>query len=248
MTKAVIKLAIPDPDFARQIRTLRAARGAGYVRLHAHDVERHAVLLEALGPSLNRLGLAPEAQIDALCDMLPRAWQAPAAAAVTAESALNKARDLGELVARLWGELGRPCSERVTAYALDCAARRAAAFEPETCVIVHGDAAPANALQVLTARPGAESGSVFVDPDGFLGDPSYDLGVVLRDWCPQLVAGDARTIARRYCRLIAARTGMEETAIWEWGFLERVSTGLYALSFGAEELSRPFLASAEALI
>lgn len=41
---------------------------------------------------------------------------------------------------------------------------------------------------------------------------------------------------------------MAEKAIWDWGFLERVSTGLYAMSFGAEDLARPFLESAEALI
>ena len=76
----------------------------------------------------------------------------------------------------------------------------------------------------------------------------YDLGVVLRDWCPELLAGDALTLARRYCRLLAVQTGMKEAVIWEWGFLERVSTGLYALSLGAEDLARPFLSTAEALL
>ncbi len=245
---AVVKLAVPDPEFARQIRTLAAAQGAGYVRLLAYAAERHAVLLEALGPSLDRLGLAPQTQIEALCDLLPRAWQSPTAAGLTAEVALNKADDLAALVARLWEELGRPCSERVTAYALACAKRRAAAFDPDGCVIVHGDAAPANALRVLRARAGAEAGFVFVDPDGFLGDPSYDLGVVLRDWCPELLAGDALNLARRYCRLLAVRTGIKEAVIWEWGFLERVSTGLYALSIGAEDLAQPFFCTAEALL
>ncbi|MEO3821923.1 hypothetical protein [Plantactinospora sp. B24E8] len=52
-------------------------------------------------------------------------------------------------------------------------------------------------------RPGAESGYVFVDPDGFLAEPAYDLGVVLRDWCPQLLAGDPYAVARRCTRLVA---------------------------------------------
>ena len=29
---------------------------------------------------------------------------------------------------------------------------------------------------------------------------------------------------------------MDGTAIWEWGFLERVSTGLFVLAFGAEDV------------
>ena len=140
-----------------------------------------------------------------------------------------------------------PCSERVTEYALLCAERRAAVFDPERCVIVHGDAASANAVQVLAPRAGAESGFVFVDPDGFLGDPTYDLGVVLRDWCLELLAGDAPSVAHRYCRQMAARTGMDVAAIWEWGFLERVLTGLYVLSITPEDLTRPHLTTAEAL-
>jgi streptomycin 6-kinase len=67
---------------------------------------------------------------------------------------------------------------------------------------VHGDAAAANVLQVLAPREGAETGFVLVDPDGFVGDPAYDLGVALRDWCPQLLAsGDPLTLARHYRRL-----------------------------------------------
>jgi streptomycin 6-kinase len=245
---AVVKLSVPDPAFTRQIQTLAAARGRGYVRLLAHDAGNYAVLLEALGPPLHRLGLAPEVQIDTLCEMLPAAWRVPAPTGTNAEPALNKARSLAELVARLWEDLGHPCSERVTEYALLCAERRAAVFDPERCVIVHGDAASANAVQVLAPRAGAESGFVFVDPDGFLGDPTYDLGVVLRDWCPELLAGDAPSVAHRYCRQMAARTGMDVAAIWEWGFLERVSTGLYVLSITPEDLTRPHLTTAEALL
>jgi streptomycin 6-kinase len=68
--------------------------------------------------------------------------------------------------------------------------------------------------------------------------------VVLRDWCPQLLA--APELARRYCHLMAELTGVAEEAIWEWGYLERVATGLYLLSLGAD--GRPFLTTAERLL
>jgi streptomycin 6-kinase len=86
-----------------------------------------------------------------------------------------------------------------------------------------------------------------VDPDGFLGDPTYDLGVALRDWSDQLLAGDAAGTLRRWCRLVADRSGLDATAIEEWAYLERVSTGLFALDLGAEALARPLLRSAEVL-
>jgi streptomycin 6-kinase len=184
--------------------------------------------------------------------MLRQAWQAarPAGLVVTPDD--EKAGQLFRLVSRLWEELRHPCSERVVSQALRYAERRAAAFDLERCVVVHGDPHPWNALRVLTPRVGADAGFVFVDPVGFLADSAYDLGVVLRDWCAQLLATgtavEAAALARRYCALLSAETGVEGTAIWEWGFLERVSSGLYCLELGIEELGRPFLQTAEMLI
>ncbi|MEU3737764.1 phosphotransferase [Streptomyces sp. NPDC032198] len=247
---AVLKVSLPAPDFAGQVRTLRLAEGRGYARLLAHDLGRHAMLQEALGPSMDRVGLAPRQQIETLCVMLRSAWRVPRAAELTVDPAEEKARTLGDLVARLWESLGRPCSERVVTRALAYAGRRAAAFDPGRCVVVHGDPHPGNALRVLAPRAGADAGFVFVDPDGFLADPAYDLGVVLRDWCAELRGRDrvaAGSLLRSYCALLADRTGVDGQAVWEWGFLERVSTGLFVLGFGAEELGRPFLDTAELL-
>lgn len=246
--ESVLKIAIPEYGFADQARTLANAQGRGYVRLLACDFEREAMLLEALGPSLAELALPPERTLTILCQMLRQAWQAPRPVGLTATPADEKAGRLARSVSAMWERLGRPCSERVITQALRYAERRAAAFDIERCVVVHGDPHPGNALRALTPRAGAEAGFVFVDPDGFLADPAYDLGVVLRDWCEQLLAGDAIALARQYCGLLSAETAIEEAAIWEWGFLERVSTGLYILEVGDEALGRPFLETAEMLI
>jgi streptomycin 6-kinase len=252
---AILKIAIPAVGFADELRVLESAQGHGYVRLLAADREREALLLETLGPPMGTLALPPEQQITLLCQMLRQAWQAPPPAGLVVTPEDEKAGQRARLVSRLWEELGHPCSERVVSQALRYAERRAAAFDLERCVVVHGDPHPWNALQVLAPRVGAEARFVFVDPVGFLADPAYDLGVVLRDWCAQLLAtgdtgaaGAAGALARRYCVLLSAETGIEGTAIWEWGFLERVSSGLYCLELGIEELGRPFLQTAEMLI
>jgi streptomycin 6-kinase len=246
--EAVLKVALPDPHFRTQAQLLECAQGRGYARLLGADLEHSALLLEALGPSLEQLGMPAERQLETLCAMLTRAWEVPPQEEPTQTAVEAKARGLHELVSRLWVELDRPCPDKVFRQALRFAERRVAAATPGRAVLVHGDPHPANALQVKTPRVGAEAGFVFVDPDGFLAEPAYDLGVVLRDWCAELLAGGAATVARRYCHLLASHTGVEEQAIWEWGFLERVSSGLYALSFGAEELGRPLLATAELLL
>lgn len=252
---AILKIAIPEVGFADELRVLERAQGHGYVRLLAYDREREAMLLEALGPPMASLALPPEQKIARLCQMLRQAWQASRPDGLVVTPADEKAGQLARMVSRLWEDLGHPCSERVVNEALRYAERRAAAFDLERCVVVHGDPHPWNALQVLAPRVGAEAGFVFVDPVGFLADPAYDLGVVLRDWCEQLLAaaateptGAAAALARRYCALLSAQTGIEEAAIWEWGFLERVSSGLYCLELGIEELGRPFLQTAELLI
>jgi streptomycin 6-kinase len=242
-TDAVLKVSVPDDDVPQRINALRAAEGRGHALVLRADVARCALLLEALGPGVAALGWPPEQQIDALCSTLLRAWR-PARDA-SRPVLRSKADALGVLVARLWEEQDRPCSARVVDRALAYARRRA--DDPAEPVVVHGDPHPGNLLQVKAARPGAESGFVFVDPDGFVAPKAYDLGVVVRDWCLQLSGGDARATARGYCARAAARTGVAAQVVWESGFLERVSSGLYARSLGLARIGDPFLATAERL-
>lgn len=243
--EVVLKLVIPQLDGAGEVSTLVRARGRGYVQLHEYDASLNAMLQEPLGPAMDRLDWSAEQVIETLCLTLRQAWTVP----IPSRSAkYDKARELAELVADLWERLDRPCSLRVLEQALAFAQRRSQAFDPATAILVHGDPHPGNALRVLRDRPGAESGFVFVDPDGFVAEPAYDLGVVLRDWCRELAAGQAEALAQHYCASLADAGGVDETAVWEWGFLERVSTGLYLIHYGSQRQGRDFLDTAEMLV
>jgi streptomycin 6-kinase len=245
----VLKVAVPDRDFADEIGTLERAGGHGYVRLLAHDAVENAMLLESLGTALDRSGLPTESQIEVMSRLLAQAWTVPRAATGPFAEPTDKASALARLVRRNAAETDHPCPPQVVDRALLYADQRAAAFRPDACVLVHGDAAPANALAARAPRPGAETGYLLVDPDGFVGDPAYDLGVALRDWHPQLLAADdPGRLARRYAELLAAGSGLGAQEVWEWSYLERVSTGLYAQAFGADDLARPFFRTAELLL
>ena len=116
-------------------------------------------------------------------------------------------------------------------------------------MLVHGDPHPGNLLRVLAARSGAETGWCFVDPEPRVTDRAYDLGVVVRDFSSTLLA-DPTTASDRlwsWCRRVAAPSGTDPARVWAWGFLERVSTGLYVHSFGAPAVAEPFLRSAALL-
>jgi streptomycin 6-kinase len=240
---AVVKLQMPPyASIVYEVRTLIAADGRGYVRLLEHDVDRNAMLQERLGPSLGGFGLPVPVQIEILCATLRRAWGVPAPADLP--SGADKARWLSEFIAATWEEVDRPCSRRVLEQALAFAETREVAFDPEAAVLVHGDAHNANALQDPGFAP-ASARFKLVDPDGLLAEPAYDLAIPMREWSAELLDGDAARLGRERCAYLSRLTGVDPRGIWEWGFVERVSTGLLSIQVGAEQAGREMLEVAE---
>jgi streptomycin 6-kinase len=111
---------------------------------------------------------------------------------------------------------------------------RGAAHDDERAVLVHGDVHQWNAVQ-------SNGGFKLVDPDGLLAEAEYDLGVLMREDPVELMAGDPYERAR----WLAHRTGLNATAIWEWGVTERVSTGLLATRVGLQPVGAQMLAAAD---
>jgi streptomycin 6-kinase len=233
-SEAVLKLLVPHiGDAARhEITVLRLTNGEGCVRLLRSDAARGALLLERLGPSLFELGLPLPRRLEILCSAAERLWRpAPGYGLPTGA---EKGRWLAGFIVAEWEALGRPCSERAVDHALACAARRIAAHDPERAVLVHGDVHQWNALS-------AGAGFKLVDPDGLLAEAEYDLGILMREDPAELLQGDARARAR----WLAERTGRDAEAIWEWGVVERVSTGLLCTRDGLQPAGREMLAVAE---
>jgi streptomycin 6-kinase len=233
---AVLKLVVPrDGEAAgREITALRLADGDGCVRLLRHDRDRGALLLARLGRSLAELGLPIGRRHEILCDLAARVWRpAPDSGLPTGA---DKGRWLADFITTTWESLGRPCSERAVRHALACASRRVAAFSPDQARLVHGDVHQWNALE-------SAAGFALVDPDGLLADPEYDLGILMREDPVELMQQGPR----RRADWLAARTGLDATAIWEWGVVERVSTGLLATTVGLQPVGRQMLEAADSI-
>jgi streptomycin 6-kinase len=243
----VLKLLVPRyVDAARHEATvLELAAGEGCVELLRYDETHGALLLERLGPSMHDLGLPFEQRIRLLTDAASKVWR-PAPHADLPTGA-EKGRWLVDFITRTWDELDRPCSERAIEHALACAERRIEAHDDERAVLVHGDVHEWNALSA--SHFGVDSTSIrrggfkLVDPDGLLAEAEYDLGILMREDPVELLDGDPFDRAE----LLADLTGLDAPAIWEWGVVERVSTGLLCTRVDLQPIGRHMLHAADAV-
>ena len=245
-TPAVLKLAMPAEGdgwdaLEREVPVLRLVDGRGCARVLRYDGSHGAALLERLGRQLADLELPITRQMEVICSTLQRLWAVPERDDLP--SGAEKGRFLADAIARTWEALDHPCSERVAAKAIEFANRRADAFDIERAVLVHGDA---HAWNTLEAGPAEPNGFKFVDPDGLIAEPEYDLAIPMREYGDELLAGDAGALGRERARFLAHLTGLDVEKVWEWGFVERVSTGLFVIELGHVEPGQLFLDVAEA--
>ena len=217
-TPAVLKVLVPGTgnNASNEAAVLRLVGGDGCPVLYRYDPDDGALLMERLGLPMHELGLPLARRLEILCATAERIWRpAPDCGLPTGA---DKARWLADFIVTSWEELDRPCSEKTVDHALACAVRRAQAHRDERAVLVHGDVHPLNALQ-------NDGGFKLIDPDGLLAEAEYDLGVLMRGDPVELLGGDPVDRAR----WLAARTGLDLVAIWEWGVVERLfdRTALY---------------------
>ena len=239
----VLKIAEPG-SMDRAVEVMRAAHGRGYVHVLDWDPAHGALLTERLGATLWTEARRLVDQAHVTVPLLQQAWEVPLAVGRQAE---HKAHGLAGILDDLGLRYGKQHQGAVIQ-----ARQYAEALAATECpsVVCHGDPHPGNVL-----RRG--DGWALIDPDGFVGERAYDLGVVLRDGCLELLAaadaagGGSATAAYRLARevssLLAELAGEDEDRVWRWGFVERVTTGLYLAWFGYAEESRRFLDTAALL-
>lgn len=236
MTAAVLKVGVPGTrrELSFEATALRLADGDGYASLLRIDLDRDALLLERLGAAMYDVVANPASRHDMLCDVAARAWR-PVGPEIDLPSGADKAHRYAGLLPRLWEQTGRACSPETVEDALACMERRRRAHDDHRAVLVHGDVHEFNALQ-------ASDGTFkLIDPDGLRAEPAYDLGTIIR--CNPDCGDDLRARAER----LADRTGLEATAIWEWGTIHRVISGLYSRSIGFQPFGDLLLAEADRL-
>ena len=220
----VLKVAMPlDMDehdkFARSVRAHELAGGRGCAELLAHEATVPAMLLERLGPNLADLGLAVPEILEAITTTLRSFWR-PVTLDVGLRSGPDQARWLARYISSTWEQLGQPCERSVIDLALEFCDRRIDRFDPSNAVLVHGDA---HGWNTLDAGGGTYK---FVDVEGLCSEREHDLGVAMREYNEPFINGDTPHLVRERAEMLAESCSVDPQAVWEWGFIERVSTGL----------------------
>ena len=220
----VLKVAMPlDMDehdaFARSVRAHELAAGRSCAELLAYDTSAPAMLLERLGLNLADLGLTVPEILEAITTTLRDFWR-PVAVGDGLRSGPEQARWLARYISAAWAELGRPCERAVIDRAIEYCDRRVASFDPSQAVLVHGDA---HGWNTLDAGGGTYK---FVDVEGLWSEREHDLSVAMREYNEPLISGDTPRLVRERAEMLAERCSVDPQAVWEWGYIERVSTGL----------------------
>jgi streptomycin 6-kinase len=216
-----VAMALDDDDvqaYHRSVTAHRLAGGRGCALLLRDDAPTRALLLERLGPDLDELGMPVAQMLTTIVATLREFWR-PVAEDCGLPSGSDKAACLAGYITRTWQQLARPCGRDVIDRAVTYCDERAAAFDPRHAVLVHGDAHGWNTLA-------AGDGYKFVDPEGLRSEPAHDLAVPMREYNEPLLAGETSRLVRQRAELLAASCDVDAEAVWQWGFIERVSTGL----------------------
>jgi len=229
----VLKLVVPSAGSAAadEITALRLADGECCARLLRSDASRGALLLERLGRPMSELRLPLRRRHEILCDLANRIWRAAPDRGL--QTGAVNGRWLCEFIVAMWEALDRPIPERTVAHALACAERRIAAHNDARAVLV-----PAASINGTPCSPARDSRSS--TPDGLLAEPEYDLAIIMREDPLELLRDGPHARAA----WLAARTALDMTAIWEWGVVERISTGLLAVSVGLRPIGDQMLHAA----
>lgn len=239
----VLKIDMPvdmeHGEFLSGINVLKAAGGHGYPILIHYDTKNYACLLERLGMPLKKLNDSVDQQIKIICTALEKTWQIPINSTKFIIGA-DPIEWFRSFISKTWEKLHRPCSEKVIKKAFNFLRSREMQQNPNDYVLIHGDAHSTNILQDLSKTNSFK----LIDPDGIFYEKAYDLGVLMREW-PEEYEDDPITSGMERCEYLHHLTGVDKQSIWQWGFLQTVSTAFVFIKIGQGTTGKKMLKIAE---
>ncbi|MEU1177350.1 aminoglycoside phosphotransferase family protein [Streptomyces sp. NPDC005820] len=221
---AVVKVSFPHPGNVHEPDAFAAWGGRGAVRLLARDDERFAMLLE-------RVRAESLAEVEDTDEVAVVAGRVSRRLAVAAPAGLPRIQDM----ALAWdeelrldrAEFAHGVSERSFGAAL-ATVRELGRAQPG--LLVHGDL---HARNILRAE---REPWLAVDPKGWVGDPAYDGGTLLKALGLRLVAlddpGDVRKAALRVLDVFSEAAGLDRERVGRWAHFHVVRGAFHGRRHG----------------
>ncbi|MFD8722291.1 aminoglycoside phosphotransferase family protein [Streptomyces sp. NPDC059629] len=202
----VLKVSFPHPGNVHEPDAFEAWAGRGAVLLHRRDDARYALLLERAHMA-TLASLEPDDEtVVAIAGRLNHRL------AVPAPPGLPRLRDQADAWAaelrKDAAELPHPLPPRAVGAAV-ATARELGLSQPDT--LVHGDLHARNILRA-DREPW-----LAVDPKGYVGDPAYDGGTLLKSRALTLMgAGDLARTANRLLDIFAETAQLDRERVRRW--------------------------------
>ncbi len=217
----VLKLGVPHPELNSEIEALRLVAGGGMVRLYAADAAQGALLLERLHPGTVLSRLADDDQATLIAAEVMRQLWRPAPPEHGFPTAARWAAGLTRLRTRFAGGTGPLPPHLVEQAEALFADLLASAGEP---VLLHGDLHHEN---ILAAQ---RQPWLALDPKGVVGEREYEVGALLRNPIPGLLARpDPRAVLDRRIHLLAERLHFDRARLRDWALAQAVLSAWWSV-------------------
>ena len=224
-TPVVLKVGFYSGEPIDQIAALRHYDGHGMVQLLEADSDRGAFVLERLTPGVSLILMEDDQQATAIAaEVMRQIWQGPGGAAPP-EHAFPSIADWVDGMQRMRDHFGGgtgPFPRALVEEAESLFAELLAS--PAAPVLLHGDLHHDNILSATRAP------WLAIDPKGIVGEPAYEVGALLRNPLPQLLAmpNPGRVTARRVDQLAEA-LGIDRARIRGWGLAQAVLSAWWCI-------------------
>lgn len=218
---AVLKVSFPHPGNVHEPDAFVAWDGCGAVLLHERDDERFAMLLERVQPST----LAEVEDGDEVVTVAGRLNRRLAVPAPPGLPRLSEQADAWEEQLRKDAEeLPHTLPRQVLDAAL-ATVRELGRSQPDT--LIHGDLHAGNILRA-DREPW-----LAVDPKGYVGDPAYDGGTLLKSRALTLLeADDLRQAVHRVLDVFADAAELDRERVQRWAQLHAVQAAFWGRRHG----------------
>ncbi|MEJ8640770.1 aminoglycoside phosphotransferase family protein [Streptomyces sp. MS1.HAVA.3] len=218
---AVLKVSFPHPGNVHEPDAFEAWGGRGAVLLYERDDEHFAMLLE-------RVRTSTLAEVEDGDEVVTVAGRLGRRLAVPAPPGLPRLRERADA----WEEeLGRDAAELTHAlprYVVDAAVatvRELGRVQPDT--LVHGDLHAGNILRA-DREPW-----LAVDPKGYVGDPAYDGGTLLKSRAPALLTvDDLGKAVQRALDVYVEAAELDRERVRRWAQLHAVQAAFWGRRHG----------------